>query len=76
MKPLQAEEVQLKRFIASSRPLHIYKVAHFIMIKFSHKNISKSKQIFPMAGIFTSSDVWCWDDRASLAQFNLSLLKS
>ena len=53
MKPLQAEEVQfrpLRRFMLLSRPLHIYKVANFIMIKFSHKNILKSKQILASPG--------------------------
>ena len=53
MKPLQVEEVQfrpLRRFILLSRPLHIYKVANFIMIKLSHKNILKSKQILSSSG--------------------------
>ena len=55
MKPLQAEEVQfmlLSGFISPSRPLDIYKVAHFIMIKFSHKNILRSIQIFPRTELF------------------------
>ena len=55
MKPLQAEEVQfslLRRFILLSRPLHIYKVANFIMIKLSHKNILKSKQILASSGVW------------------------
>ena len=53
MKPLQVEEVQFRlfrRFMLLSRPLHIYKVANFIMIKLRHKNILKSKQILPSPG--------------------------